>query len=124
MRLGRESDARKTLQEAFDADPFHVRVKNSLDVLDVVDAMRLRRTPHFIIKYDPADARLVPYLVPHLEKVYDELQHQFGYAPPGPTPVEVFNESQGQSGHSWFRRGWWDFRSWAQWPPARVKSWR
>jgi tetratricopeptide (TPR) repeat protein len=102
MRLGREAEARKTLQEAFDADPFHVRVKNSLDVLDVVEAMQTRRTPHFIIKYAAADGRLVPYLAPHLEKIYGELQQEFGYAPPGPTPVEVFNESQGQSGHSWF----------------------
>jgi tetratricopeptide (TPR) repeat protein len=102
MRVGREAEARKTLQEAFNADPFHVRVKNSLDVLDVVDTMRTHRTPHFIIKYDAADARLVPYLAPHLEKVYEELQREFGYAPPEPTPVEVFNEANGQSGHSWF----------------------
>ena len=60
MRVGREAEARKTLQEAFNADPFHVRVKNSLDVLDVVDSMKTRRTPHFLIKYDAADARLVP----------------------------------------------------------------
>jgi tetratricopeptide (TPR) repeat protein len=102
MRVGREAEARKTLQAAFDADPFHVRVKNSLDVLDVVDAMKTRRTPHFLIKYDAADARLVRYLAPHLEKVYEELRREFDYAPPEPTPVEVFNEAQGQSGHSWF----------------------
>jgi tetratricopeptide (TPR) repeat protein len=102
MRVGREAEARKTLQTAFDADPFHVRVKNSLDVLDVVDTMKTRRTPHFLIKYDAADARLVPYLAPHLEKVYKELHEEFGYAPPEPTPVEVFNEANGQSGHSWF----------------------
>jgi len=102
MRMGREGEARKLLQEAFDADPFHVRVKNSLDVLDVVDGMQSYRTPHFVIRYDKADARLIPYLAPHLEKVYAELQQEFGYAPPDPTPVEVFNESQGQSGHSWF----------------------
>jgi tetratricopeptide (TPR) repeat protein len=102
MRVGREDEARKTLQTAFEADPFHVRVKNSLDVLDVVDSMKTRRTPHFIIKYDAADARLVPYLAPHLEKVYEELREEFGYAPTEPTPVEVFNEANGQSGHSWF----------------------
>ena len=42
MRMGREADARTPLKEAFDADPFHVRVKNSLDVLDVLDAMQTR----------------------------------------------------------------------------------
>ena len=62
MRMGREADARTLLKEAFDADPFHVRVKNSLDVLDVIDAMQTRTTPHFVIKYDKADARLIPYL--------------------------------------------------------------
>jgi tetratricopeptide (TPR) repeat protein len=102
MCIGRESEARKMLQTAFDADPFHVRVKNSLDVLDVVDSMKTRRTPHFLIRYSAADARLVPYLATHLEKVYRELQEEFGYAPSELTPIEVFNEEQGQSGHSWF----------------------
>ena len=102
MRMGREADARTALKEAFDADPFHVRVKNSLDVLDVLDAMQTARTPHFLIKYDKADARLIPYLARHLETVYGEFRQQFGYEPPGPTLVEIFNESQGQSGHAWF----------------------
>ena len=102
MRMGREADARTLLKEAFDADPFHVRVKNSLDVLDVLEAMQTRTTPHFVIKYDKADARLIPYLARHLETVYGEIQQQFGYEPPGPTLVEIFNESQGQSGHAWF----------------------
>ncbi|MGA2257981.1 MAG: tetratricopeptide repeat protein, partial [Thermoguttaceae bacterium] len=102
MRMGREADARALLKEAFDADPFHVRVKNSLDVLDVIDAMQSQTTPHFVIKYDKADTRLIPYVARHLENVYGEIRQQFGYEPPGPTLVEIFNESQGQSGHAWF----------------------
>ena len=102
MRMGREAEARTTLKEAFEADPFHVRVKNSLDVLDVVEAMQSKATPHFVIKYEKADARLVPYLARRLEIVYGELREQFGYGPPGPTLVEVFNEARGQSGHAWF----------------------
>jgi cellulose synthase operon protein C len=102
MRIGRETEARKLLQAAFDADPFHIRVKNSLDVLDVLDAMQSKATPHFVIKYDKTDARLVPYLARRLETAYPEVREQFGYEPPGPTPVEIFNESHGQSGHAWF----------------------
>ena len=102
MRMGREADARTLLKEAFDADPFHVRVKNSLEVLDVLEAMQTRTTLHFVIKYDKADARLIPYLARHLEIVYAEIKQQFGYEPPGPTLVEIFNEAQGQSGHAWF----------------------
>jgi tetratricopeptide (TPR) repeat protein len=102
MRMGREAEARTVLKEAFDADPFHVRVKNSLDVLDVLEAMQTRTMPHFVIKFDKADARLVPYLAPRLEAAYGELRQQFGYEPPGPMFVEIFNETQGQSGHAWF----------------------
>ena len=102
MRMGRESEAREVLKDAFDADPFHVRVKNSLDLLDVLDAMQTRTTPHFVIRYDKADAHLIPYVVPHLEAVYADLKERFGYEPPGPTLVEIFNEAQGQSGHTWF----------------------
>ncbi len=78
------------------------RVKNSLDLLDVLDAMQTRTTPHFLIKYEKADDRLIPYLSRHLETVYGEIREQYGYEPPGPTLVEIFNESQGQSGHAWF----------------------
>ncbi len=74
MRMGRESEAREVLKDAFDADPFHVRVKNSLDLLDVLDAMQTRTTPHFVIRYDKADAHLIPYVVPHLEAVYADLK--------------------------------------------------
>ena len=41
MRAGRESDARKLLREAYDADPFNARVKNTLEVLDVLDSLLL-----------------------------------------------------------------------------------
>jgi len=102
MRMGREADARTLLQEAFDADPFHVRVKNSMDVLDVIDTMQSHSTPHFIIKYGKADARLVPYVARHLETVYGEIRQQFGYEPPDRTLVEIFSQAQGQSGHAWF----------------------
>src|SRR5208283_2291350 len=36
------------------------------------------------------------------ECVYGEIREQYGYEPSGPTLVEIFNESHGQSGHAWF----------------------
>ena len=102
MRMGREGEARPLLKDAFDANPFHVRVKNSLDVLDVLDAMRSQTTPHFTIRYEKADARLVPYVAQRLEAAHGDLKRQFGYEPPGRTLVEIFNDSQGQPGHAWF----------------------
>jgi cellulose synthase operon protein C len=102
MRIGREAEARALLKEAIEADPFHVRVKNSLEVLDVLAGMQSRVTPHFVIKHDKADARLANYLARELETVFSDLKQQFGYAPSEPTLVEVFHESHGQSGHAWF----------------------
>ncbi len=123
MRMGREADARTALKDAFDADPFHVRVKNSLDVLDVLDSMQIRTTPHFLIRYDKADARLASYVARRLETVHGQLRQQYGYEPPERTLVEIFNESQGQSGHAWFRRGWSACLTWKRWRPARGGSW-
>ena len=39
MRLGMEHEATETLEKAFRLDPFHLRVKNTLDVLDLLRAM-------------------------------------------------------------------------------------
>src|SRR5207344_298701 len=52
MRLGDEAQAKKLLDEAFEADPFNVRVSNTLKVLEVLDGYESLETAHFVIKYD------------------------------------------------------------------------
>ena len=101
--MGREEDAKKLLKDAFDADPFNVRVKNNLEVLDVVGGLKVARGEHFVLKYDgKADKYLGRYAARRLEAVYPELCKRFGYEPPRRTLVEVFNESEGLDGHQWF----------------------
>ena len=102
MRTGEEAEARRLLKEAFRADPFHVRVKNTLEVLDVIGEMRTLATEHFTIRYDKADAILARYAARHLERIYPELCGEFGYRPPGTTLVKIFSEAQGHDGHQWF----------------------
>jgi len=103
MRWGREAEAAKLLKGAFDDDPFNVRVNNTLDVLEVLDAMQAHEGRRFTLKYDgKLDNLLARYAVRHLEKIYPELCQRFGYEPPGKTMVEVFNEARGLSGHQWF----------------------
>jgi tetratricopeptide (TPR) repeat protein len=102
MRMGREDEAKKLLDEAFDADPFHVRVKNMLEVLDVLSSMQTLETEHFILKYDADLKRLADLAAPQLEIIYRELRTEFDYEPPGKTPVEIFSSCHGQDGHSWF----------------------
>ena len=71
MRTGQEAEARRLLDEAFEADPFHVRVKNTLEVLDVLDAMQTHGTRALrAIRYDKADELLARYAARHLERVY------------------------------------------------------
>jgi len=103
MCAGREDDARKVLRRAFEANPFNVRAKNSLEVLDVLNSMRTLDSEGFAIKYSGEyDKLLARYATRHVEQVFPKLCQRFGYAPPGKTLIEIFNRSGGLDGHQWF----------------------
>ncbi|HYV39679.1 MAG TPA: tetratricopeptide repeat protein, partial [Gemmataceae bacterium] len=99
MRLGQEEDAQTTLEEATKADPFNVRVHNSLLVLDHLKEYASLTTEHFVIRHDPKhDKVLARFLAKYLEKTYSELAELFQYSPPGPFLYEVFNNHDMFSG--------------------------
>ena len=103
MRTGQESDARGMLDEAFREDPFHVRVKNTLELLDVIEAMQTVDTGHCLLRFDgPQQKHLARYAAPHVERVFRELSEKFGYRPPGKPLVEIFSQAKGVGGHEWF----------------------
>lgn len=104
MRLGREVEAKELLDLSFEIDPFNVRVKNTLEVLDVLAGYATLETEHFIIKYDRgADEILAHYVASHLEKeVYPQLTRQFGFTPQGKTLFEIFNKAKNTGAHGWF----------------------
>lgn len=103
MRLGNEEQAKKVLAESFEADPFNVRVSNTLEVLDVLETYATQETPHFIIKYDPKkDRLLVRYIAQYLEEIYPQLCKQFAFEPKQKSLFEIFNEAKGTDGHGWF----------------------
>src|SRR5690606_37456199 len=78
MRLGREEEAQKALEAAYEADPFHVRVVNTLQVLAVLADYQRLETEHFIIRYDQRDAVLDRCAANYLEQeVYPTLCRQF-----------------------------------------------
>jgi tetratricopeptide (TPR) repeat protein len=102
MRAGRESAARKLLEQAFQLDPFNLRVGNTLQVLDVLDSMEILQTDHVTIKYDgQRDKLLARYAAKHLEAIYPELCRKFGYRPPGRALFEIFNTTRGSGGRHW-----------------------
>lgn len=104
MRLGDEAAARKTLEESFKIDPFNVRVKNTLEVLDVLDNYAVLETEHFVIKFDRGrDQMLAEYAAEFLEnQVYPEIVKQLGYEPQGKSLFEIFSRAKNTSGHGWF----------------------
>ena len=103
MRTGQESDAHGMLDEAFREDPFHVRVKNTLELLDVIEAMQTVDTGHCLLRFDgPQQKHLARYAAPHVERIFQQLSEKFGYRPPGKPLVEIFSQAKGVGGHEWF----------------------
>jgi Tfp pilus assembly protein PilF len=99
LRLGNEKEARKLLSDAFDADPFNVRVDNSLKVLDHLEKYKTATTPHYILKFDPKnDERLARFVLHYLEGLHEELAKKFDYQPKRPFLIEIFNKHEMFSG--------------------------
>lgn len=104
MRLGDEVQAARLLDESFKIDPFNVRVKNMLTVLDTLKNYAVLETAHFVIKFDRGhDELLAKYMAGYLEEeVYPAVVKRFGYEPEGKSLFEIFNRSGQTSGHEWF----------------------
>lgn len=101
LRLGNEKAGTELLTKAFAADPFNVRVANTLKVMKHLDGYKTVATPHYDLKFDPAKDRvLAEFLAEYLEETHAELKKQFGYEPPGRTLVEVFNSHDMFSGRT------------------------
>src|SRR5262249_20326926 len=99
MRLGREDDARPVLEKAAEADPYNVRVFNTLKVLDQLDEYATLKTPHFHLRHDPKhDKVLAAFMGKYLEEMYAEFAEKFQYRPKGPILIELFNKHEMFSG--------------------------
>ena len=101
MRTGQEGEARKTLETVLKADPFNVRVSNSLRVLKHLDGYQTIETPHYVLKFDAkTDKILAAFLADYLEETHAELKKQFAYEPPGKVLIEVFSTREMFSGRT------------------------
>ncbi|MSU79809.1 MAG: tetratricopeptide repeat protein [Gemmataceae bacterium] len=99
MRMAKEIEAEEVLQEAAKADPFNVRVDNSLKVLKHLFRYQTIKTEHFIIRYDEKnDEILANVMAVYLEDIYKELAKQFDYSPKGPFQIQIFNRHEMFSG--------------------------
>ena len=104
MRLGEEVAAAKLLDASFQEDPFNVRVKNMLAVIDVLQGYAVLETEHFVLRFDRGkDELLAKYAAKYLEEdVYPQIVKTLGYKPEGKSLFEIFNRAKNTRGHSWF----------------------
>lgn len=103
MRLGHEAEARRLLEESFAVDPYNVRVKNQLEVLDLLDEYETIESEHFVIRYDSKhDQNLARLMSRHAEACYADLSMTFGFELPEKALIEVFHEARGTSARQWF----------------------
>ena len=103
MQTGRTDQARVILDEAFSADPYHVRVNNMRKVLNVLDKYETITTDHFVIRVDSkADRILGEYMAEYLEEVYAEIVDKYDFEPPQRTTFEIYHNAKGLSAHQWF----------------------
>jgi tetratricopeptide (TPR) repeat protein len=99
MRMGHEKEGRESLDKAFKADEFNVRVSNMRKVLKHLDKYETLKTDHFELRFDPKhDKVLARYVAEYLEDVYADLADKFQYKPAGPILIEIFNNHEMFSG--------------------------
>lgn len=103
MQTGRSDEAKRLLDVAFKADPFHVRVSNMRKVLGVLSGYETITTEHFVIRVDAkSDKILGECMAEYLEEVYPELVKLYGYEPPHRSVFEIYNNAKGMTAHQWF----------------------
>jgi tetratricopeptide (TPR) repeat protein len=99
MALGKEDEAKKVLEQAFEFDAFNVHVRNTLKVLDHLEKYDTLNTEHFLVRFDATnDKVLANYMAKYLEDIYAELADLFQYRPKGKILIEIFNKHEMFSG--------------------------
>lgn len=74
IQSGRDDLARPALERAVALDPFNVRTRNSLTLLDRLAGHVTVESEHFIVRYAPGiDAVLAPEMLPVLEQIHQRV---------------------------------------------------
>jgi tetratricopeptide (TPR) repeat protein len=92
LRTGDMESGRAHLERAFELDPFHVWNKNTLDLLDHLRTFRTTRSGRFQLVTPPRETDLLTlYLAPLLADAYEQLAARYGYRPPEPIRIELYD---------------------------------
>ena len=95
LRIGAMRAGRRNLERAFSGDPFNVWVKNTLDLMDRMEQFETFSSEHFVLVADPKEGRvLAPFLLPVAERAFDYYAERYGYSPPTPIRIEIFERHE------------------------------
>ncbi len=91
LRIGLIEEGRANLETAFDGDPFHPWIKNTLDLLDTFDEYGVVATERFQLVLHENEAELLtPYVSTVAEEAYTRLSERYGFHPTLPIRLEVY----------------------------------
>ncbi len=96
MRVGNIEEGRKSIQRAFEGDPYNVWAVNSLDLFDQVKSFSRIQSEHFAFRMAKEDASSIGSFAPALaEEVYSKLTQRYGFTPEGPIQIEIYPDHGG-----------------------------
>lgn len=91
MRVGRDAEARRELETAYEAGYRNAPTANSLKLLDTLARFEVVRRPRFVLRLDRSESRLLaPYFEREIERALDAYEKKYGFRLPGPVQVEAY----------------------------------
>ncbi len=100
LRLGQETEGLKWLHESWKHDEYNVRTFNTLNLFekDIPREYSFVTTKYFKFRFQNDEkAILVRYLAPTLERAYEDMVKRYGFRPPTPITIELFQDSEAYS---------------------------
>ncbi|MFI5307827.1 MAG: tetratricopeptide repeat protein, partial [Polyangiales bacterium] len=97
LRSGDEKAGLEALNQAWKRDHFNVQVFNTLNLYEkVIDKQyeSIASPPFEVRVHKDERAALEPYLVPMLQRAYEDMRARYGFTPQGPLHVELYADLQ------------------------------
>ncbi|MFZ5929575.1 MAG: tetratricopeptide repeat protein [Acidobacteriota bacterium] len=92
MRVGRDREARRELETAYEAGYRSAPTANSLKLLDTLAKFETTRRPRYVLRFHGSEAKLLaPYFEREVQRALDAYEKKYGFLLPGPVQVEVYS---------------------------------
>ncbi|MBS1807053.1 MAG: tetratricopeptide repeat protein [Acidobacteria bacterium] len=94
-RLGKVAEGRAEMEVGFKGDPFNVRAKNTLDLLDVLAEYPTVNHGSFILRASAKEnPSITPYAANLLDEALQKLSTKYKFTPRSPITVEIYENHE------------------------------